>query len=70
MSPALAGGFFTTEPPGKPFRLLLSFCHVQVMMVNSLARASSKSIAFACSHLGGLHSLPQIRSFLKLRVFH
>ena len=24
MSPALAGGFFTTEPPGKPCELFLS----------------------------------------------
>ena len=29
VSPALAGGFFTTEPPGKPhfFLFLTSFCH-------------------------------------------
>ena len=27
MSPALAGGFFTTEPPGKPLLLLLLPCH-------------------------------------------
>ena len=26
MSPALAGGFFTTEPPGKPLRLSLCVC--------------------------------------------
>ena len=25
MFPALAGGFFTTEPPGKPQQLLISF---------------------------------------------
>ena len=25
MSPALAGGFFTTEPPGKPFNILSLF---------------------------------------------
>ena len=28
-SPALAGGFFTTEPPGKPYLALevLNYCH-------------------------------------------
>ena len=25
-SPTLAGGFLTTEPPGKPFVLTLHFC--------------------------------------------
>ena len=29
MSPALAGGFFTTEPPGKPF-LLMNWANFQV----------------------------------------
>ena len=24
MSPALAGGFFTTEPPGKPYMILMT----------------------------------------------
>ena len=26
-SPALTGSFFTTEPPGKPYKSLLSLCH-------------------------------------------
>ena len=26
MSPALAGGFFTTEPPGKPWKCLDEIC--------------------------------------------
>ena len=34
MSPALAGGFFTTEPPGKPS----SDCSVQFSSVQSLSR--------------------------------
>ena len=36
MSPALAGGFFTTEPPGKPLR------NVYVLFINKRTKKESK----------------------------
>ena len=33
MSPALAGRFFTTEPPGKPHNLLLLFTYFFFLLV-------------------------------------
>ena len=39
MSPALAGRFFTTEPPGKPALSLLNAAHLKYMMlVNNYSR--------------------------------
>ena len=33
MSPALAGGFFTTEPPGKPYTLNYMLNHLSMHII-------------------------------------
>ena len=44
MSPALAGGFFTTEPPGKPSHCLLKYIH-SYSKLNSLTYMKQWSVS-------------------------
>ena len=44
-SPALAGGFFTTEPPGKPF-LLVKFREFRGYLSESRNRVQTNSLLY------------------------
>ena len=55
MSPALAGGFSTTEPPRKPHWQLLT--HTQLTGPEPAAGLSTCWCGFLCQQLCGLHPL-------------
>ena len=53
-SPALAGGFFTTEPSGKPYSMYMynvySRCLTNILVMNSSPKAPNLDLAFPNAH--------------------
>ena len=49
--PALACGFFTTEPPGKPQYLLVTRNFISLLLLTSWANKISKCCVYACLYM-------------------
>ena len=50
-SPVLAGGFFTTEPPGKPQYLLVTRNFISLLLLTSWANKISKCYVYVCLYM-------------------
>ncbi|KAJ8783863.1 hypothetical protein J1605_008906 [Eschrichtius robustus] len=58
VSPALAGGFLTTAPPGKPANIFVLFCSTSSRRAGSVVVAHGPSCSAACGILPDQGSNP------------
>ena len=63
MSPAFAGRFFTTEPPGKPY------CQISYTFIHSKFINTVSYLLFLCSCVVRTRKVLQIKTFILSFIF-